>query len=352
MTANPSWPEVKAELLHGQKPPDHPDLTVRVFHAKLRSLIRDIKAGVLGAWSAYFYTIEFQKRGLPHAHIIVFLKPEAKLRTPEDIDSLMSSEFPTYNDALLELVQGMMVHGPCGNQASRAVCMVNGLCSKGFPKPFREETSITDDSYAHTRRRDTGQTYQVKGKQINNQWVVCYSPYLTWKYRCHINIESIASVKAVKYIYKYVYKGHDRTTMEFGHCQDEIRQYLDARYISACEALWRTYMFNMQEQVPNVVRLAVHLPDEHTVVVDGDRDPELHAALQEYANKNSTLTGWFKANKAAPQGSRIRNTLYQDFPLIMVWNQRWHEWTERKDNRSCDCDLWAKRWSYGSVVAV
>jgi hypothetical protein len=333
MTANPSWPEVEAELLYGQKPPDHPDLTVRVFHAKLRSLIRDIKAGVLGAWAAYFYTIEFQKRGLPHAHIIVFLKPHAKLHTPEDIDSLMSSEFPTYDDTLLELVQKLMIHGPCGTHNHKAVCMVNGVCSKGFPKPFREETLITDDSYAHTRRRNTGQTYEVNGKQISNQWIVCYSPYLTWKYRCHINIESIASVKAVKYIYKYVYKGHDRTTMEFGRCQDEIKQYLDARYISACEALWRTYMFELQEQVPNVVHLAVHLPDEHAIVVDHDQDPELHAALQEYANKNSTLTAWFKANKAAPQGSRIRSTLYQDFPLTMVWNKKTHNWTERKDKR-------------------
>ena len=46
-------------------------------------------------------------------------------------------------------------------------------------------------------------------------------------------MESIASIKTVKYIYKYVYKGHDRTTMQFGRSIDEIKLYLDVRYISS-----------------------------------------------------------------------------------------------------------------------
>ena len=169
--------------------------------------------------------------------LLSFLSPQAKLCTSEDIDKLMSSKFPTENNELLKLIQKLMVHGPCGDANPKAPCMQNGSCSKGFPKPFREETSITEDSYACTKCCNTGQTYMVRGRQVNNQWVVCYNKHLIWKYRCHINIESIASVKAIKYIYKYVYKGHDRTTMKFGRCTDEIKQYLDAHYMTNCEAL-------------------------------------------------------------------------------------------------------------------
>ena len=195
--------------------PDHPDLVVQVFQAKLQSLLKDIARGVLGEVSAYLYTIEFQKCGLPHAHIIVFLKPHAKLHTPEDIDSLMSSKFPTANDELLQLIKKFMVHTPCGNQNPSAPCMVNGSCSKSFPKPFGADTVVTENSYACIKCHNTGQILKIQGRQVNNQWVVYHSPYLIWKYRCHINVESIASVKAVKYIYKYVYKGHDCTTMKF-----------------------------------------------------------------------------------------------------------------------------------------
>ena len=169
MTANPAWPEIEGALLHGQTASDRPDLVVRVFHAKLQSLIKDIKQGALGDMAAYLYTIEFQKRGLPHAHIIIFLKPHAKLRTPEQIDSLMSSEFPLYDDELLELIKKLMVHTPCGAQRPNAPCMVNGRCSKGFPKPFREQTIVSEDSYACTRRSDTGQTHIIRGKAVNNR---------------------------------------------------------------------------------------------------------------------------------------------------------------------------------------
>ena len=151
MTANSYWPEIKDALFRGQAPSDRPDLIVRVFFAKLKALIKEIRNGALGAWAAHLYTIEFQKRGLPHAHIIVFLKPEAKLRTPEQIDSLMSSELPEDNPGLLDLIKTYMIHKPCGTQNPNAPCMVNGTCSKGFPKPLKDQTTVSDDSYACTR---------------------------------------------------------------------------------------------------------------------------------------------------------------------------------------------------------
>ncbi len=137
MTANPHWPEIKDALLFNQAPSTRPDLITRVFHAKLHSLIYDIKHGLLGEAAGFLYTIEFQKRGLPHAHIIVFLKPHAKLCTPGQVDSLLSSEFPENNPELLELIKKFMVHGPCGDQNPNSPCMDHGACTKSFPKPFQ-----------------------------------------------------------------------------------------------------------------------------------------------------------------------------------------------------------------------
>jgi len=181
MTANSAWPEIKNALLYNQTPTKHPNLISCVFHAKLHSLIKDIKGGMLGDILGYLYTIEFQKRGLPHAHIIVFLKPYAKLRTPEQVDSLMSSEFPVDNPELFELIKKFMIHGPCGAQNRQSSYMENGVCTKGFPKPFNECTSITEDFYARTRHLNTGQTIstgQGDRYQVDNRWVVCYSKYL------------------------------------------------------------------------------------------------------------------------------------------------------------------------------
>jgi hypothetical protein len=330
ITANPNWPEVTRELLPGQTASDRPDLVVRVFHAKVAQLLKDLNEhGVMGRTVARVWTIEFQKRGLPHMHLIVFLDPAHKLRTPEDIDTLISAEFPDEHEMpeLYELVKKFMVHNPCGTQNPQSPCMDGNKCSKSFPKPFRDQTTVSDDSYANLRRRNDGKQHIINGKEVDNRWVVPHSPWLIWKYRCHINVECITSVKAIKYIYKYVYKGHDRTTMEFGTCQDEVKQYLDARYVSSCEALWRIYHFRMHDEHPGVVRLQVHLPNQQLISWDENVAPNLQQVVAQAAEKDTTLTAYFKANDQIPEA---RNHLYQDFPVHFVWVRGKKKWKIRQ----------------------
>jgi hypothetical protein len=69
----------------------------------------------------------------------------------------------------------------------------------------------------------------------------------------HANLECCISVQSFKYIHKYVYKGHDQTTMAIGEKKDEIQQYIDARYVSTSEAVWRLLHYDMHEETPNVV---------------------------------------------------------------------------------------------------
>ena len=156
-TANPNWPEIKAELLPGQKPSDRPDLIVRVFHAKMKKMLNDIhKEGIMGRTVARVWTIEFQKRGLPHMHMIIFFHPDAKLRTPEEVNSLLCAEFPDEeaHPELFELVKSVMVHTPCGNDHNNpnSPCIENEKCTKNFPKLFQDQTVVNTDSYARLHR--------------------------------------------------------------------------------------------------------------------------------------------------------------------------------------------------------
>ena len=80
----------------------------------------------------------------------------------------------------------------------------------------------------------------VRGAKLNNGWVVPFVTFLILCYKCHINVELAFGVRGIKYIHKYVYKGHDRTTMELEEEEEnKIKQYLDARYVGAYEAVWR-----------------------------------------------------------------------------------------------------------------
>ena len=335
VTVDPNCPEILDALLDallpGQKPNDRPDLIVRVFHAKVAAILKDIcTQGVMGRTVAHVYTIEFQKRGLPHMHMIVFLHRDSKLKTPEDVDSLISAEFPD-KDAepeLFNLVKKYMVHTPCtGNPNAPCVKNPNVGCSKSFPKAFRDQTTINEDSYSILRRRDTGMQYEHHGQMVDNRWVVPHCRWLIWKYRCHINVECISSIKAIKYIYKYVYKGHDRTTMEFNTSEDEVKMYLDARYVSACEGGWRLFHFWMHEEKPAVVRLQVHAEDDQLVTWNNNAAENVQEVLEDQGARDTTLTAYFKANQEYPEA---RNLLYQDFPSKFVWKAKDRKWKPRQ----------------------
>jgi hypothetical protein len=79
-TCNPNWPEIQAELLPGQIAIDRPDLVTRMFHMKLLVLIKDLmKDEIFGPIVTQIHVIEFQKQGLPHAHILIILNPDRPL---------------------------------------------------------------------------------------------------------------------------------------------------------------------------------------------------------------------------------------------------------------------------------
>src|ERR1700678_3154013 len=108
-------------------------------------------------------TVWTVEHGLSHIHIIIFLHHKDKLHIPEDINSLLSAEFPRKDEEpeLFELVKKFMVHTHCSTQNPTALCMHNEKCSKDYPKPFREERTINEDSYANLRRCDTGKKVKV-----------------------------------------------------------------------------------------------------------------------------------------------------------------------------------------------
>jgi hypothetical protein len=64
-------------------------------------------------------------------------------------------------------------------------------------------------------------------------------------------------VKSIKYPFKYIHKGGDCAMLEID--KDEIKTYIDGRYIGPPEAAWRIFHFDPHTQIPNVVRLPVHL---------------------------------------------------------------------------------------------
>jgi hypothetical protein len=174
--------------------------------------------------------------------------------------------------------------------------------------------------------------------------VVPYNSYLSLLFNCHINVEVCTSVAVVKYLYKYIYKGHDRAQVDVGpmdaatpygvapaqrRMRDEIKIYQDGRYVSTSKASHRLYGFDLHKEHPNVVWLVVHLKGRQTILFQ--KGTNATAVLNR--NLHTTLTAWFTFKKIAREHLNpsaplhlALNTLYHDFSRIATWKKKEKQW--------------------------
>ena len=206
-------------------------------------------------------------------------------------------------------------------------------CSKNFPKDFRDLTDVNVQGYPKYRRMQDGRTVEkrVPGRNepvlLDNQFVIPYNPYLSQKFNCHINVEACMSIAAVKYLYKYIYKGHDRADVLIHEVwyHDEIQHYINMRYVSLGKAVWHIFSFPMQDKSHPVERLSVHTADFQQVVFEEGREEEALAR----AEGVTKLTGLFTLNQ---EDIRFPNVLYADIISTHSWDKNRTRWKRRRRN--------------------
>ncbi|XP_031096933.1 uncharacterized protein LOC116001185 [Ipomoea triloba] len=337
-TCNPKWPEIQRYLANlDLKAKDRPDIVCQIFKMKLDDLIKELRSRELfGPVRAVIYIIEFQKRGLPHAHILLFLANNDRNAVSTFIDKMIAVEIPSkeVDPEYYNCVEEFMVHGSCGHARKKSPCMLNGRCLKHFPKKFVDYSTFDEDGYTIYRRRDDGRFVMKNGIQLDNRFVVPHNRYLLLRYRAHMNVEWCNQSRSIKYLFKYVNKGNDRVTAEFykstsdakgNDVIDEINMYYGCRYISACEATWRLFSFEVQFRTPAVERLSFHLPHCQTVIFEDD-DPVDNALIRETIAQ-SMFNGWFQANERFLKAKLLT---YIEMPTKFVWKKDLRQWNPRK----------------------
>ncbi|XP_073826793.1 uncharacterized protein [Musca autumnalis] len=331
-TCNPKWEEITTVLSGGQTSVHRHDVVARVFRQKLITLMDFIvKLRVFGETRCWMYSVEWQKRGLPHAHILIWLVHKI---TPDVIDDIISAEIPNVDEdpILHQVVVKNMVHGPCGLINQHSPCMVDGKCTKKYPRQFVQDTVTGTDGYPIYRRRSThdgGQSFVIKVRNnevdVDNRWIVPYCPLLSKTFKAHINVECCNSVKSIKYICKYVNKGSDMAVFSLQNPNDEISHYQMARYISSNEAVWRILGFPIHQRYPTVVHLSVHLENGQRVYFN-----EANARERAVTPPATTLTAFFELCANDPFAKTL---LYSQVPSYYTWIPTSKKFQRRKQGK-------------------
>ncbi|KAH1188492.1 Replication protein A DNA-binding subunit B [Glycine max] len=320
LTCNPNWPEIHRFLNPlNLKAADRLDLISRVFKLKYEQMLMDLtKNHMLGKVIAY------------------------------ETDQIISAEIPSRQDdrELYSLVKNHMVHGPCGSLNPGSPCMKKGKCSRFYPKMFQSHTVLDANGFPVYHRRNNGNAIEKNGVIVDNRYIVPYNPRLLRKYQAHINIEWCNQNTSIKYLFKYVNKGYDRVTAVLidedndqtengGTHNDEIKEYLDCRYICPCESTWRIFGFPIHGRKPAVERLHFHLPGQHSVLYE-DHD-DIDDVLSKPSISYSKFISWMNTNQNSVEG---RNLTYAEFVSKFVYNQKKRCWHLRKKGYTIGRLLW------------
>ena len=225
----------------------------------------------------YMYAIEFQKRGLPHVHLLAWFDLPKEGPPHCFWDTIISGRMPDppkpgeaqgkeheAQQRLHRIVSTHMWHAlekPTKGHGwqCKSACQVperdrhgrpdpDGAtrCKACFPQEAARETTVDDRGRYHMRRRPGA-----------DQWVVEYSPELLMIFDCHINVMPCYNAIAICYLVAYVTKGLDMGGVNIMDGNDQIAGWRNCRYVSATEAVWRMCGYDLLTMEPAVVALRV-----------------------------------------------------------------------------------------------
>ncbi|WOG92442.1 hypothetical protein DCAR_0311711 [Daucus carota subsp. sativus] len=158
--------------------------------------------------------------------------------------------------------------------------LIELIKKKNYFGRYNSNTYFDDCGFPVYKRRNTEAKVKRKRHDLDNRFVVPYNRDLLLRFQCHINIEICNNSWSLKYLFKYCLKGHDTATMMLRKSKgngnvvsadnksrqmNEVKNYLNGRYICASEASWRIFGFNIHSRWPSVDHLPIHLPNNKYV---------------------------------------------------------------------------------------
>jgi hypothetical protein len=164
-----------------------------IFKIKLSALMNFIqKHQILSKVSAFVWRIEYQKRGLPHAHILVWT--DFDTQDIDAVDAVINIRYtknpPFFNDQGMvsdfrQLIDAYQIH-----HHSKCCRLPNSKCRSGSPQEMAGHTRTRGRNYHFARDAEEGN-------------IVPHNPSLPAFFRAHHCLEVIHSERCIGYVLKH-----------------------------------------------------------------------------------------------------------------------------------------------------
>ncbi|PZC74948.1 hypothetical protein B5X24_HaOG206881 [Helicoverpa armigera] len=184
----------------------HPVVIARQFTIRVNALMRLLKHNhdcLEGPIEDYWYRVEFQNRGSPHLHMLVWCNNVPEFSTPqgiEVIEKVVSCSLSPNDPVLRKLVEDLQIHKH--TQTCKKNRQDNG-CRFGFPKPASDNTVCLgpDEALANNGR------FCLLKRTSDESMVNNYNVILLGIWKANIDIQPCGSYSAVAYyVAKYASK--------------------------------------------------------------------------------------------------------------------------------------------------
>ncbi|XP_059150287.1 uncharacterized protein LOC131937110 [Physella acuta] len=263
-----------------------PVVVSRHFMIRLNALMKFVKNNqeVFGGHlKDYWWRIEFQNRGSPHLHMLVWIENHPSFDTPEGIailDQICKCEIPLESSDLYELVKKCQIHrhtNTCKKGDNPSL-----VCRFRFPRPVQAATAMiaeTSDEFI----RNGGRICLLKRGQ-DDIWVNSYNPTLLKIWGANMDIQPCGSNESIAYyIAKYIAKSEPtELALAIRQAIQEIQRedsdvsrklfkicmrIMNERQVSACECVYRLCHLNVRDSSRKCIFLNTRQPQQRYIVL-------------------------------------------------------------------------------------
>ena len=262
ITMNPYWPELIA--IDPDNYLSNSSLLMRVFRQRKLAMLDYLRTtSILGKIKGLIWRDEYQQRGLPHSHLLIW--SDFDTDSIPEIDKVINCQLPRnpyYEDSEENnMIRTMISRFETHSHSDRCLDTQRN-CTFGYPKQPREHTELINDRYEFARGPE-------------DTMIVPHNPTLLLRYRAHMEIEPVYSKSCIGYVLKYTTKDSDKGEVflfkKHLWCgakiseKDKLMRYYSTHLCPGPEVFSILAEYGKSQITPTVIMKNIHLPGERLI---------------------------------------------------------------------------------------